>query len=273
MSGCGFVLHLAAPLQAWGEHSAFTLRDTAAQPTRSGLIGLLASALGIPRAQAVTDGSDGSDKEALFRRLTAIRFTVRVDRPGTVMSDFHTVGGGYPQHRTVPTAKGGRRSQETATIVSYRHYLSDAAFTVAAEVPDDDDLARRCATALAAPHWPPHLGRRSCPPGALLLLGTGLADPVAALTGLPLARPRPDGETVPVRFVGERPFPDGTDKVPSASGAVTVMNDEPVRLTPRDRVYRARPVFSTTRNLPASLCAGYGLRYLEAIEPHLGVSR
>lgn len=272
----GFLLHLAAPLQSWGEHSAFTHRDTAAHPTRSGLIGLLASALGIPRAQAI---ADGEDREALFARLTQVRFTVRVDRPGTVMSDFHTVGGGYPQHLTVPTAKGARRGADAATIVSTRHYLSDAAFTVAADF-TDRGLARLCADAVTAPRWPLHLGRRSCPPGALLLVGADLDDPAAELSRLPLARrpphKQPPSGTVDIRFISDQPFPTHTDPAdpvrpdgPPTPVTVTVLNDEPVRLTARDRVHRARPAHSTTRPLPVHLCAGYGSAYLDAIADHL----
>ncbi|MBM9507986.1 type I-E CRISPR-associated protein Cas5/CasD [Actinacidiphila acididurans] len=276
----GFLLHLAAPLQSWGEHSAFTHRDTAAHPTRSGLIGLLASALGIPRAEAVADGANG---EALFARLTRVRFTVRVDRPGTVMGDFHTVGGGYPQHLTVPTAKGARRGADAATIVSTRHYLSDAAFTVAADF-TDGDLAQRCADAVAAPRWPLHLGRRSCPPGGLLLLRAGLDDPAAELSRVPLARrppyTTPPSGTVDIRFTSDQPFPDVEADTAAAAGpvhlggssapvTVTTLNDEPVRLTARDRVHRARLAHSTTRPLPVDLCKGYGTAYLDAIADYL----
>jgi CRISPR system Cascade subunit CasD len=276
----GFLLHLAAPLQSWGEHSAFTHRDTASHPTRSALIGMLASALGIPRAAAVADGPDG---EALFTRLTQVRLTVRVDRPGTVMGDFHTVGGGYPQHLTVPTAKGARRGPDAATIVSTRHYLSDAAFTIAADFADGG-LAQRCAEAVAAPRWPLHLGRRSCPPGAVLLLRASFDDPAAELRRAPLARPSPGTEppsgTVDVRFISDQPFPPPGASVTEAAGSaaagastspvtVTALNDEPVRLTARDRVHRSRPAYSTTFPLPANLCAGYGIAYLDAVAAYL----
>lgn len=276
----GFLLHVAAPLQSWGEHSAFTHRDTASHPTRSGLIGLLASALGIPRAEAV---ADGADRETLFARLTQVRFTVRVDRPGTVMGDFHTVGGGYPQHLTVPTAKGARRGVDAATIVSTRHYLSDAVFTVAADF-TDRRLAQRCAEAVAAPRWPLHLGRRSCPPGGMLMLRAGLDNPAAELSLIPLARRSPydvpPTGTVDVLFTSDQPFPVGdagspeaaeTPEVMTPSGpvTVTVLNDEPVRLTARDRVHRTRLAHSCTLPLPAALCAGYGTDYLDAIAEYL----
>ncbi|MET7766144.1 type I-E CRISPR-associated protein Cas5/CasD [Streptomyces sp. NPDC005336] len=283
----GFLIQLGAPLQSWGEHSAFTDRDTVAHPTRSGLIGMLASALGIPRAEATVDATAitdaGDDTSApSFARLTRLRFTVRTDRPGTRLRDFHTVGGGYPQHRTVPTAKGGRRSGDTATIVSRRHYLSDAVFTVAVTAPGQDDaLLAACAEALAAPHWPLHLGRRSCPPGALLLLRADVPDPVSELDRVPLARPKPrtvaeaeaDGgepaATVTVRFSADSPFAPDTGTAPSGRASVTMLNDEPIRLTARDRVHHARPAYTTSRRLPAALCGGYGIDYLDALGTYL----
>ena len=43
------LLRLAAPLQAWGADSKFETRKTAREPTKSGVIGLLAAALGLRR--------------------------------------------------------------------------------------------------------------------------------------------------------------------------------------------------------------------------------
>ncbi len=40
------LLRLAAPLQAWGADSKFETRKTNREPTKSGVIGLLAAALG-----------------------------------------------------------------------------------------------------------------------------------------------------------------------------------------------------------------------------------
>ncbi|TDC78268.1 type I-E CRISPR-associated protein Cas5/CasD [Streptomyces hainanensis] len=270
----GFLLHLSAPMQSWGEHSAFTDRDSAAHPTRSGLIGMIAAALGITRADAVTDPVDGMVTH--FGRLSRLRFTIRHDRIGTRMRDYHTVGGGYPPHRTAPTASGGRRKAGQGTIVSHRHYLADAAFTVAVTAPTDVDLLPECVQALETPRWPLHLGRRSCPPGALLVLGRDRPNPVADLLRLPLARPKPrsakkDTE-VTVKFTSDAPFGSDIPPTESSRAAVTTLNDEPVRLKPQDRVYRSRPSYTTSCTLPVDLCGGYGIDYLQAIDAYFNPS-
>src|SRR5690606_24480124 len=115
----GILLRLAAPLQSWGERSHFTEeRDTAAFPTKSGVLGLLACALGRHRGHASDD-------------LRQLRLTVRIDRPGYVLRDLHTVGGGLAPKGTVQTAKGGTRGQGKSTVYGHRLYLADAAFVCA----------------------------------------------------------------------------------------------------------------------------------------------
>ncbi|AUH40556.1 type I-E CRISPR-associated protein Cas5/CasD [Streptomyces sp. CMB-StM0423] len=266
----GLLLHLAAPLQSWGEHSAFTDRDTVAHPTRSALIGMIAAAMGIPRAEALTD-----DLSRPFSRLPRLRFTIRIDRPGTHLVDFHTVGGGYPAHRTLPTAKGTRRGKDTATLVSHRHYLTDAAFTIAVTAPGDTTLLADCAHALTHPRWPLYLGRRSCPPAPPLLLRADAPDPVDELKQIPLARPQPtthgtdEAATVTVRLTSDTPFNEGPHPAPSSKHAVTTLNDEPVRLTARDRIHHARTAYTTSWELPAEQCAGYGSDYLDALDTYL----
>lgn len=45
------LLQLVAPMQSWGSRSRFDDRDTEREPTKSGVLGLVASALGRPRAE------------------------------------------------------------------------------------------------------------------------------------------------------------------------------------------------------------------------------
>ena len=244
----GLLLRLAGPLQSWGDHSTFSIRDTAAFPTRSALTGLIAAALGRRRGDPLDD-------------LTGLTFTIRADRPGTMMYDFHTVGGGLPAVATVPTAEGKRRSQATATIVSRRYYLSDAVFVAA--VTGHPHLIAQIRHALTHPVWAPYLGRRACPPEQPFLL-TPPGDPVAALHDLPLNRRAPRGEdTVAVDFLTEQP-PNDT----GAAARVTV-NDVPVDSHPHRRRFRTRQVYVTTRAMPATLCAGTGIEYLDALTSHL----
>jgi CRISPR system Cascade subunit CasD len=225
----GLVLRLAGPLQSWGEHSVFAQRDTLRFPTRSGLIGLLASAEGLKR------GEDLSGYQVL-------RFTIRIDRPGVRMMDFHTIGGGLP--RGVPRPDGSQRSRETATMVTRRQYLSDASFTVAVEGPED--RLAEVATALRRPHWQPYLGRRSCPPDQPLLLRASVDNPVEDLRArVPIARKLRTSEAAEAEFV--------TEGMMDSADAVAELNDAPESFNRYDRRYLRRTVAISTSALPERL--------------------
>lgn len=247
----GLILRLAGPLQSWGEHSVFADRDTAGFPTRSGLIGLFAAALGLPRGEPLI-------------RFEPLRITIRVDTPGVLLTDFHTVGGNLPPARTVPTAEGKRRPGDTGTIVTRRHYLSDAVFTVAVTSPDDQTTA--IATALERPRWQPFLGRRSCPPDEPFLLRRDCDDPDAELHRIPLPRRHPQrgtsAETVEVDLITETPPADGR-------APFTDLADVPISFASHDRRYRRRPVYRHTLTLPASLTHRPGRDYQQALYRYL----
>ena len=234
------ILLLAGPLQSWGEHSVFNARDTAPFPTRSALIGMLAAA-------------EGRSRYAALDHYAPLELTVRIDRPGTRLTDFHTVGGGLPTHRTVPTSEGGRRPADAATMVTRRHYLADAAFTVALAGPDP--LLERLTAALEQPAWAPYLGRRSCVPNEPLLLRDHVTDPLAELrTAVPLslARPPAPGQsTVRVGFVWESPPP-----ALAADAQLYEVTDVPTTFAPDARSYSARRLWRTDEDLPADLYAG-----------------
>ena len=52
------LLRLSAPLQAWGtENSKFEIRKTGREPSKSGIVGLLAAALGIRRNEPESSAS------------------------------------------------------------------------------------------------------------------------------------------------------------------------------------------------------------------------
>lgn len=236
----GFLLRLAGPMQSWGEHSAYGTRDTVSFPTRSGMIGMFAAAQGLGRS-------------ADLSRYEPLRFTVRVDRPGIRMVDFHTAGGGVPASRTIPTAEGKRKSKELSTVVTERSYLSGAVFTVAVEAPTA--LAHAITTALRRPHWQLYLGRRSHVPDPLLLLRPHVAHPVDELrTRVPLPRQHggPGGsDTVTVDFIYEGKPGDG---VPAQGQRMRhVLNDIPRTFAAQRRSYATRAVTVLPEELPRSL--------------------
>lgn len=133
------LLRLAAPLQSWGVASKFDTRDTTREPTKSGVIGMLASALGRSRLENVDD-------------LNALNFGVRIDQPGVLLRDYHTA----------------RQKVGNSSFVTTRYYLADAVFLVGLE--GKDSFLKKIAIALQNPAFPLFLGRRSCPPVGQLVL-------------------------------------------------------------------------------------------------------
>ncbi|MDR8019339.1 type I-E CRISPR-associated protein Cas5/CasD [Nesterenkonia aerolata] len=136
------VLKLYGPMQSWGDNSRFTTRHTRNEPTKSGVLGLLAAAQGRRRSDPLED-------------LAELRFGVRVDQPGELVRDFQTAID-WRSGRSMP--------------LSTRYYLADAVFVAAVEGPEP--LIDSLEDALESPGFPLYLGRRSCPANSDLVLGT-----------------------------------------------------------------------------------------------------
>lgn len=152
-------LRLAAPLQSWGGATVLNRRDTRPEPTKSGILGLLAAAC-------------GRERDDPMRDLLGLTLGVRTDQPGSLLRDYHTASDyrGTNLPSAAVNAKG--RQKPTApgkpTYVTERFYLQDAVFTAAiAGPPNTIDMLH---DALRAPHYPLALGRRSCPPTNPLIL-------------------------------------------------------------------------------------------------------
>ena len=165
------LLRLAAPLQSWGADSKFETRKTNREPTKSGIIGLLAAALGLRR-----------DDAAGLARLNGLHFAVRADREGSLLVDFHTA-----------------KSRDTS-YVTYRHYLQDAVFLAGLES-GDEALLRELEAALRHPVYPLYLGRRSCPPTLPLCLGIRAGKLLDTLRAEPLLVKQRNG--APLRIVAD----------------------------------------------------------------------
>lgn len=134
------LLRLAAPMQSWGASSRFTYRTTLDHPTKSGVVGLLAAALGRRRTDSLED-------------LLELSLGVRLDQPGALIRDFHTA----------------HRPDGTSMPLSHRYYLADAVFLAAIEGPTE--VIATLEEAVRRPRFPLYLGRRSCSPTLPLDLG------------------------------------------------------------------------------------------------------
>ena len=154
------LLRLAGPMQSWGTTSRFDQRDTGKEPSKSGVIGLLAAALGIDRA-------DWADLEP----LTRLSMGVRHDRPGVPKRDYQTAG--CAAQDTILKADGTQAKD--GGVVSQRHYLADAAFLVGLEGVDGN-LLEKLHAALRNPVWTLALGRRSYVPSESIWMEDGLHD-------------------------------------------------------------------------------------------------
>ena len=204
------LLRLAGPLQSWGTESRFNTRQTGITPSKSGVIGLLAAALGLRRDSDL----------ACLRQL---RFGVRTDQEGILLRDFQTVH--------IP--------KRNAPEMTYRYYLADAVFLAGLES-DGEQFLLELEAALCAPAWSPFLGRRSCPPTQPLVLGIrslGLYDALAR-------EPWQISEWKKAEWRRENPgkmpeLPIFMDADGSGYGR-TVVSDEPISFDQRDRRYGFR---------------------------------
>lgn len=153
------VVQLWGPMASWGEIAVGERRGSWPRPSRSGVLGLVAAALGIER----------SDAEALQHLEAETGFAVRVDHPGRPLRDYHTA--------QAPSRKRGVRwatrrdelapSNDLNTILSERGYYTEMHTLVAlwARTADPRFPLLEIAGRLTEPVFTLYLGRKSCPPG------------------------------------------------------------------------------------------------------------
>lgn len=160
-------LRLEGVLQSWGISSRGKEKTTSSHPTKSGVVGLLGAALGIPR------GGDMSE-------LNQLNMSVRVDDPGRMHVEFQSMA--YRKDKPItkafqlqnPTVVEAERNRSDNRIF-HKHYLEEASFLVVLD--GDPNTIRKCAEALQHPVYPLSLGRRNCPPSTKVLVGTFESDP------------------------------------------------------------------------------------------------
>lgn len=153
-------MRIHGPMQAWGEVATGEARPTRDAPTKSGVLGLVACALGIERNAPVQ------------RQLAdGYGLAVRTDRAGVLAEDYHTVGlAEYgSRDRWVKTRADEVAHEKFATkYLTRRGYIADGVFTALLWARDGAPFSlAEIADALEKPRWPLYLGRRSCPSSPL----------------------------------------------------------------------------------------------------------
>jgi len=160
------LVRVEGPLQSWGLRARWDVRDSSQEPTKSGVVGLIAAALGYSR----------DDPRIVGELEEGLEMGVRVEQEGSPLEDYHTVTGFLPMAEGgFKYGGGGKKSLEklerdplatATTIVSIRRYLMDASFLIAlgGRSAESPEILGRCASALKNPVWPLFLGRRACVP-------------------------------------------------------------------------------------------------------------
>ena len=209
------LIRLAGPLQSWGSSSRFNQRGTEPFPTKSGVVGMIASALGMSRSESL-------------ERFEGLRFGVRADQPGSITSDFQTA----------------HNDAGHSMPLSYRYYLQDSVFLAALESKDADELDEY-RQALLRPYFQLFLGRRSCPPDGPIITRIVDASLEDALASAPWCATRSyqrwvrkNSRWYPSLLSGEMVVePDGNHNEGSFADT---LSDEPVSFDPRRRMWTSR---------------------------------
>ena len=210
---------LYAPMGSFGEVAVGERRMGWARPGHSAVLGLVAAAQGIERAD-----------EAAHQRLEAgLHYAVRTDAPGRPLIDYHTAQTPKARRgRTFATRRDELESDALNTVLSTREWRTDAFFTVALwprrdRVVDLDEIAE----CLRRPRFVLYVGRKSAPLGLPLKPAV-----VEAATVMDAFDARQPGDEE--RMVLRRSGVDGT-----APGAIACDHDAPG--VPREgRVERRR---------------------------------
>ncbi|WP_314669782.1 type I-E CRISPR-associated protein Cas5/CasD [Rothia mucilaginosa] len=204
------LLKMSGPLQSWGTQSRFRRRDAGHEPSKSGVIGMVAAALGRSRNEPVDD-------------LVSLNFAVRTDASGTLIRDYQT-------------AKNWAKNPKGAASLSTRMYLSDAVFVVALE--GEREQLETIESALKKPVYPLYLGRRACPAGYDLVLGIREESAEESLRSLewqvPEYRRKDFPSPVALRIL--------RDALPGERG--DLVRDIPVSFSSEHRQYASREVVS-----------------------------
>jgi CRISPR system Cascade subunit CasD len=240
-------LRLEGPLQAWGTTSHYGVRATGDVPSKSGVIGLVCSAMGLRRSQV----------GPWLEKLKRLKMGVRVDRPGRVLMDYHTSGAKIGLMSAQGKIKITQTTGEIEAQVSRCYYLADASFLAALQ--GEGEIIREVSSGLLNPVWPPFLGRKSCPPSMPVYAGKGEFPGVREALASQKWQPRTSDEIDRSEWIGGQVIQLHAlvDADPS-DGSSSRVPDVPLTLSPPNYGFR----FVVETRIPADIGP--------ALQPDLG---
>lgn len=219
------LLRFTAPLQSWNAEQNPELLASSPVPTFSGIVGMVANAMGRYRSEPILD-------------LAALGYAARVDRAGDLVTEFHTQqwmkmsysDGTVFSDLSAPDRRAALVAEHATTQVKESVLLSDAAFTVALST-GDAELAESIAAAVDSPARPLYLGKTFFPIGSLLRTGEETFLPTVEVVGA-------DGESALADGAGSAIHRTANPgEIPDYS-----VRDFPVSFTPGRRKYLSRDV-------------------------------
>jgi len=155
MKACIFQLY--GPLVSWEEIAVGGTRRSALHPSRSAILGIIAAALGLKREA----------EEELDKLRQSLSIAIRVDAPGTLLTDYHTIQVPRKRGRTIHATRKAEieaLDEKGNAILSAREYRCDAYSLAAICLRDGRMTLEQIVESLQHPTFHIYLGRKSAPP-------------------------------------------------------------------------------------------------------------
>lgn len=194
------LFRLYGTLVSWGDITVGEIRPTAAYPSKSAIVGLVAAAFGYKREQ----------EQEIQTLSGGLGVAVRVDVDSLPLRDFHTfqrADAGTGRNRTnFYTRREELLHDKIGTGLSTRDYRTDALYTVCLWKTHSSQPSLEAITSqFRTPHFHLYAGRKSCPLGlpirGVLVEAASIRD-AFKIAILPdeelLESTKPDKEAMPV---------------------------------------------------------------------------
>lgn len=141
------MLRLNAPIMSFGDAASQyqNVRDTATNPTKSMVVGMIACAMGIDR--------NDSKVHLLSNELTIK--TTTINKQATFWRDYQNA------HLRDIDEHGHYGSKDDKNVQRWKTYIANGNYLIFIGS-DDEDLLKRIHAALRRPQWPLFVGRKCC---------------------------------------------------------------------------------------------------------------